>query len=96
MDQSGNQSQNGLRNVSDEGRTTSAQPASAGASLNPTRQAGQMGFPDSMPHALNDDGSLVNDRGERVPPMRQNGQAGSNEITWHAGKTVIEQPEPEE
>lgn len=81
---------------------SSAGSSAAGAPINPspdpspTRLAGQMGFPDSMPHAERDDGYLINDRGERVPPMRQNGQGGSNDITWHAGKPIIEQVEPKE
>lgn len=54
----------------------------------PLRNAGQMNFPDSMPHATGTDDILINEHGEPVPPPHQSGTAGPNDITWLAGKPI--------
>lgn len=68
--------------------TSQAQPHPPEAQT--PRAAGDMGFPDSMPHVHRapDGQTIVNERGERIPPVQEGGQAGTDDITWQAGKPV--------
>lgn len=88
--------QSNQSNLPDAQEGSSNQERQAVETHHPFRQAGQMRFPDSMPHVSNEDGYLINQHGDAVPPMRQNGTAGSNETTWLAGKPIIEENEPAE
>lgn len=63
-------------------------PSDSSSPDEPLRTAGEMEFPDSMPHLANEQGARVNEHGEPVPPPHQTGTAGPNDTTWMAGKPI--------